>query len=68
MALREVTRTAGHWLKGLIFKIDSEIQFNDVGNPLLSEISPPLSELIIKLIIHLFYDLYPISIIIINFY
>ena len=33
MALRTVLKTAGHWLKGLIFKVDREIQFDQTINP-----------------------------------
>ena len=33
MALRQVIKTAGHWLKGLVFKVDSEIQFDKTINP-----------------------------------
>jgi len=33
MVLRTVIKTAGHWLKGLIFKVDSEIQFDQTINP-----------------------------------
>lgn len=33
MALRQVIKTAGHWLKGLVFKVDREIQFDQTTNP-----------------------------------
>ncbi len=33
MGLRTVIKTAGHWLKGSIFKVDSEIQFDATSNP-----------------------------------
>ena len=33
MALRTVLKTAGHWLKGLILKVDREIQFDQTINP-----------------------------------
>ena len=33
MALRTVLKTAGHWLKGLVFKVDREIQFDQTVNP-----------------------------------
>ena len=33
MALRTVIKTAGHWLKGLVFKVDREIQFDVTTNP-----------------------------------
>jgi hypothetical protein len=33
MALRKITKTAGHWLAGLIFKVDQEIQFDTTANP-----------------------------------
>ena len=40
MGLRIVIKTAGHWFKGLIFKVDTEIQFGTTTNPFLaSEIS-----------------------------
>jgi hypothetical protein len=33
MGLKKMLWTAGWWFKGLIFKIDSELQFNDTANP-----------------------------------
>jgi len=33
MGLRTVIKTAGHWLKGLVFKVDREIQFDVTTNP-----------------------------------
>jgi len=33
MSLRTVVHTAGSWLKGLIFKVDKEIQFDQTANP-----------------------------------
>jgi hypothetical protein len=33
MGLRTVLKTAGHWLKGSIVKVDSEIQFDSTTNP-----------------------------------
>jgi len=33
MGLRTVFKTAGHWFKGLIVKVDSEIQFDQTSNP-----------------------------------
>jgi hypothetical protein len=33
MGLRTVIKTAGHWLKGLVFKVDREIQFDQTTNP-----------------------------------
>ena len=33
MGLRTVFKTAGHWFKGLIVKVDSEIQFDTTTNP-----------------------------------
>jgi hypothetical protein len=33
MGLRTILKTAGHWLKGSIVKVDSEIQFDTVTNP-----------------------------------
>jgi hypothetical protein len=33
MGLRTVLKTAGHWLKGLILKVDREIQFDQTVNP-----------------------------------
>lgn len=33
MGLRTVLKTAGHWLKGLILKVDREIQFDQTINP-----------------------------------
>lgn len=33
MGLRTILKTAGHWLKGSIVKVDSEIQFDTTTNP-----------------------------------
>ena len=33
MGLRTIFKTAGHWLKGSIVKVDSEIQFDTTTNP-----------------------------------
>ena len=33
MGLRTVFKTAGHWFKGLIVKVDSEIQSDTITNP-----------------------------------
>ncbi len=33
MGLRTILKTAGHWLKGSIVKVDSEIQFDVTSNP-----------------------------------
>jgi hypothetical protein len=33
MALRKITKAAGHWLAGTILKVDSEIQFDTTSNP-----------------------------------
>ena len=33
MGLRTILKTAGHWLKGAIVKVDSEIQFDTTTNP-----------------------------------
>lgn len=33
MGLRTIFKTAGHWLKGAIVKVDSEIQFDTITNP-----------------------------------
>ena len=33
MGLRTIFKAAGHWLKGSIFKVDSEIQFDATTNP-----------------------------------
>jgi hypothetical protein len=33
MGLRTIFKTAGHWLKGAIVKVDSEIQFDTTTNP-----------------------------------
>jgi hypothetical protein len=33
MGLRTIFKAAGHWLKGSIFKVDSEIQFDAKSNP-----------------------------------
>ena len=33
MGLRTILKTAGHWLKGSILKVDSEIQFDATSNP-----------------------------------
>ena len=33
MALRQVIKTAGQWLRGLVFKVDREIQFDQTINP-----------------------------------
>ncbi len=33
MGLRTILKTAGHWLKGSIVKVDSEVQFDTTTNP-----------------------------------
>lgn len=33
MGLRTIFKTAGHWLKGSIVKVDSEIEFDTITNP-----------------------------------